>query len=129
MRLRSKGFPQASIESVLDELAREGVISDRRFAAALVRRRAEQGYGGVRIALELRQLGVDASALDEADVDWDDVLQRVYRKRYGLREPATAHDLNARRRYLLRRGFSVDQIVRFVRAPEHPDSFSDLSTC
>jgi regulatory protein len=113
---------------VLAELAREGLIDDRRFAAMLVRRRAEQGYGRARVVAELRQLGVATDAMPGAEVDWDAVLQRLYRKRYGTREPVSDRDRTARWRYLTQRGFSTEQIRRVLRANGCRDAISDFST-
>lgn len=113
---------------MLTELVREGLIDDRRFASMVVRRRAEQGFGRSRVVAELRQLGVASDAMADTDVDWDAVLQRLYRKRYGTREPLSDRDRTARWRYLSQRGFSTDQIRRVLRAHEHPETISEFAT-
>jgi regulatory protein len=124
--LRAKGFSAATICPVLEALTEEGLISDRRFAETLVRRRAEQGYGLLRIRAELRQLGVDATELDWPEVDWEAILLKAYRKRYGATEPASMQALSARRRFLLQRGFTAEQIHRLLHVHERLDSHSDL---
>jgi len=100
---------------VLDHLAASGAQSDRRFADSLVRLRAGQGYGLYRIRAELRQRGIDDAAVDMSGYDWDAVLNRAYQKKYGMRAPGSAAEAASRRRYLLQRGFSAEQIQRFSR--------------
>ena len=125
-RLRAKGFPANSVGTVLASLSAEGLLDDRRFAAMIVRRRAEQGYGRLRVVSELRQMGVDPSVIPDEDIDWDAVLERLYRKRFGARPPTSDRDLQSRWRYLLQRGFSSEQIRRVMQSPLPGDSFSDL---
>ena len=43
----------------MDALVRQGLASDERFADAYARKRAEAGYGPVRIRAELRQRGIE----------------------------------------------------------------------
>jgi regulatory protein len=125
-RLRAKGFPANSVNTVLTSLAAEGLLDDSRFAAMIVRRRAEQGYGRFRVVNELRQMGVDAGVIPDEGIDWDAVLERLYRRRFGAREPTSDRELQSRWRYLLQRGFSSDQIRRVMQSSLPSDSFSDL---
>jgi len=125
-RLRAKGFPADSVGTVLASLSAEGLLDDSRFAAMIVRRRAEQGYGRMRVVSELRQMGVDPSVIPDEDIDWDAVLERLYRKRFGAGPPTSDRDLQSRWRYLLQRGFSSEQIRRVMQSPLPRDSFSDL---
>ncbi|MGY6216414.1 regulatory protein RecX [Methylolobus aquaticus] len=125
-RLRTKGFPADSVHTVLASLSAEGLLDDGRFAAMIVRRRAEQGYGRMRVVSELRQMGVDPSAIPDEDIDWDAVLERLYRKRFRAGPPTSDRELQSRWRYLLQRGFSSEQIRRVMQSPLPSDSFSDL---
>ena len=127
--MRAKRFPDDGIDTVIGELASEGLVDDSRFAGMLARRRAEQGYGRMRVASELRQLGVSAAtvagAIDDGSIDWDAVLMRLYTKRFGSLEPRSDHDRQVRWRYLLQRGFSSDQIQHVLRATETPNPLMD----
>lgn len=109
---------------VLDQLAVSGDQSDRRFAASLLRQRVSQGYGLRRILAELRQRGIDDALVDTSSYDWDAVLERIHRKKYGERRPVSATERASRLRYLLQRGFSGDEVQRlFRRLTPQPDVF------
>lgn len=124
--MRAKGFPANTFGTVLTSLAAEGLLDDWRFAAMIVRRRAEQGYGRLRVVNELRQMGVDAAVIPDEDIDWDAVLERLYRKRFRGQSPTSDRELQSRWRYLLQRGFGSDQIRRVMQSSLPSDSFSDL---
>lgn len=102
------------IEQELDKLRQEGLQSDARLAEALVRSRVNRGQGPVKIRAELRGKGVDdaiiASALDECDVDWSELVGEVARKRFGEHGPANPRERAKRIRFLQQRGFSFDHI-------------------
>jgi regulatory protein len=122
-RLWIKGFVGPKVDEVLDRLAQSGQQSERRFAESLTRRRVEQGYGLLRIVLELRQAGI--GEIDLSQYDWDAVLERIHRKRFGLAGPISPRDRAARHRYLLQRGFTSEQIQRLLRRLDVPESDSD----
>lgn len=117
-KLLSRGFEQAKIDNVLDKLVRNDWLSDRRFAECYVRQRIEKGFGPSRIDYELRQLGIDRFALDEAVEDvagsWLNVLLRVYRKKYRQDEQMTLSEWSKRSRFLLQRGFSGGMIAALL---------------
>lgn len=103
------------MEKALGQLADDGSQSDQRFAESLLRRRIEQGYGYFRIRAELRRLGIDDASLDISRFDWDALLDKIHRKKYGERKPASANEVASRQRFLLQRGFSAEQIHRLLR--------------
>src|SRR5690606_2652334 len=59
-KLGAKGHPSDLIDQVLEQLAREGLQSDQRFAEAYLHSRIQKGYGPVRLLHELAERGVDA---------------------------------------------------------------------
>ena len=65
-KLRDKGFEADAITAAIDQLTREGWIDDLRFARELVRSRGQKGIGPKRIAMELRELGIDSDIAREA---------------------------------------------------------------
>ena len=117
-KLVHKGYPAARIHEVLADFQQRGLQSDRRFAEAFVRARLARGYGRLRIEQELRQRGIDARAFVEP-VAWaeagEGLLERVHDRRYGDGVPQSPQERAARERYLLRRGFSRDDIGRLFR--------------
>jgi len=120
-KLGQKGYEKDEAEAALDRLEAQHYQDDERFAGMLVRNRAGQGYGPLRIRMELRTHGLDDSAirqlLGEADTDWDASAAGQLRKRYGGKAPADHAERAKRAQFLLRRGFSAAT----VRAVTHAD--------
>lgn len=108
------GHAAEDLAAVLEQLAEQGLQSDRRFAEIWVRHRQAQGFGPIRIQSELRQKGISPDQIQaamEADgMDWfahaGDVWQRRFRGRRE-RDPR----LKAKQiRFLQYRGFTGEQI-------------------
>lgn len=118
-RLQATGAGRDACESVLDELAALGLLSDARFAQALVRQK-QGGYARRAIAESLRQNGVAsdvaAAALSDHAVDDVTALVALWRRRFG-RPPGDEREKARQVRYLHRRGFSLAAILRLLRDP------------
>lgn len=107
-KLAQRGFEPTAIAASLERLRGGGELSDVRFAHALARHRAGQGYGELRIRAELAQHGlrddIADGALFELDVDWGRLALAQARRHFPAvpRDPAgTARVL----RHLAQRGF------------------------
>ncbi len=140
VRLRSKGFPHASVESCLRILEEQGLVDDSAFASAFVRSRIRlRPRGRFRLNQELRQKGVSAEvaeqAIDQAFNDGETSEQDLARAaargwlaRQGstLTESLAGTDRSdererARRRlhaFLSRRGFAADVVRVGMEAAE-----------
>ncbi len=107
-------FPSEQLVAELEQLQREGLLNDARFAESFVRSRALRGYGPQRIELELRQRGVAtelaAQALATADIDWQQQLRELSERRFGGRPAADARERARRWRFLQQRGFGTEWI-------------------
>ncbi len=107
-KLAEKGIEPKDAEEVADWLCGLGVVDDRRFAGLVVRNCARKGYGERRIREELYQKGIPRelwdSALEELPASDDTVYHLFQRKMAGGAE------LPKTRNYLLRRGFSWEEI-------------------
>jgi regulatory protein len=116
-KLHSRGFDDAVIQQALDGLAEEGSQSDGRFLETFVRSRYAKGQGIQRIRQELRQHGIIGEELSQclAEYDWDELLERVHRKKFGEGLPASPNDYATRLRFLCQRGFEQDRIQAFLR--------------
>lgn len=121
-KLLAKGLPSSVVREVLQALRDEGLQSDARFAAALVRRRIERGYGPAYIRRELRSRQVQDdladAQLNQPDEYWAQVAERALAKKFpagsgmaGAPEGHGGFD-GAQARFLTRRGFSADIIHR-----------------
>src|SRR4051794_8519099 len=64
-RLLAKGADADAVKGVLAELSARGLLSDLRYAQAVINQKAGQ-YGRQAISRALKQKGVDASAASEA---------------------------------------------------------------
>lgn len=111
-----KRFPESAelIAQSLQDLREEGLQSDERYVASLVRSHVARGRGPQRIRAELRQKGLEEglieTALREAEVDWLQLLRDVSRSKFGTK-PATDWQERAKRaRFFQYRGFDFDTI-------------------
>lgn len=110
------------IERVLDDLQRQNLLSDERFAAALVRQRSQR-YGDLRLASDLRDRGVPAEAAGAALalVTGSDA-QRAYAawaRRFDAL-PTSADERGRQGRYLQTRGFSMEAISQVLAGKVEP---------
>lgn len=117
-KLAARGVEQDAAQAAVERMTAEGWQSDDRFAEQLVRSRANNGYGPVRIRAELGTHGLDrdavAAAIDAYDGDWTENARDLVRRRF----PRGAEDLAQRRKaadFLARRGFDGDQVRAAVR--------------
>ena len=115
-KLRMRGYDEQSVQSVVTELAREGLQNDGRFTESYVHNRLGKGFGPLRIILELRQRGVGEDLidlyLDRSAQEWLRRASLVRQKRFGSRLPMTYKEQARQSRFLQQRGFSSDQIHR-----------------
>ncbi|HOG41475.1 MAG TPA: regulatory protein RecX [Bacteroidales bacterium] len=106
-------------ESVVEKLVREGYIDDERYARAFARDKSSlQGWGKVKIRVDLQRKRIDESAitaaLNEIDpIAADTKLQKLALSK--LRQLQNESDPNLRKakfiRYLMGRGYTYDEIV------------------
>lgn len=119
--LRRKLAPHAEsaaeIDSLLDELAQQRLLSDARYADMRVHVRAGR-YGNARLAQELRQQGVSDEVVASTLAEAEDELSRahtVWAKKFTA--PPTSPQERARQmRFLQGRGFSGETIRQLQRS-------------
>ena len=110
-KLKEKGASDEDAAEVADWLCSLGVIDDGRYAGLVVRHYAGKGYGSRRICEELYRRGISRDLWDEALAQLpvaDDTLSRLVVSR--LRGSTAPADMERVRNYLLRRGFSRDEV-------------------
>lgn len=117
-KLLQKGFSAHSIQATLQQLIQEGLLNDERFCETFITNRIRQGYGPVRIALELRQQGVSektvTSQLQQNESVWLDCIKKIQQKKFS----SSSGDLKEKLRqlnYLQYRGFRLDQIKESLK--------------
>ena len=108
---------RGEIDRVLDELVRNGLLSDQRFASAIARSRSQR-FGDARIRYDLRKFGIadEVSAVALGTVSESEVSRAdaVRSKRFAT-FPASAAERAKQARFLQARGFSLDSIYRVLR--------------
>ena len=118
-RLLMRGIAEADADTALDDLARRGLLSDARYAEAVVAQKAGR-YGRRAIAHALKEKGVDeaaaASALTAlAGRDEVDEALALWRRRYGA-PPADEREKARQVRFLVSRGYSMSVALKVLRA-------------
>ncbi|GGL94686.1 recombination regulator RecX [Pseudomonas asuensis] len=122
-KLRKRGAPDDLINTALDRLAEDGLLSETRYLSSYIASRARAGYGPVRIREELAQRGLARGdieqALSECEEDWSAHLHDVWQRKFKGKRPADAKERAQQGRFLSYRGFTMDSIGRLLRgAPD-----------
>jgi len=113
-KLAARGVEVNEAQAAIEKLAGNGWQDDGRFAASLLRARAGNGYGPIRIRAELATHGLDReaveAALDAFDGDWAENARDVVRRRFGEQ---VFSDRGLQRKaadFLFRRGFASEHV-------------------
>jgi regulatory protein len=113
-KLRDRGYDSDVTLEVVDELTRQRLLSDARFAEAFIRARADRGQGPVRLKAELRQLQIPPpqieAHLDAAQVNWAVLARNVRLRKFGDQPPVNLGERAKQMRFLQYRGFTAEQI-------------------
>lgn len=115
----SDSADDADIEAVLEDLQRDGLLSEERFVEAFVRSRLGRGQGPAKIRAGLMERGVARElvddALDQPDQDaefWRERARTAQTRRFGAGPPTDRADWAKRARFLSARGFGPEVIYR-----------------
>lgn len=125
------------ITDVLEKLIEEGLLSDERYAASLVRQLILRGLGPRRLDQELRAKGIRQAwevCADSAElsVDWFVQAEEVYEKKFGHHPWPDDRDQQkkewARRaRFMQYRGFEPDHFMTRIQSDaekgKNPDCY------
>jgi regulatory protein len=113
-KLARRDFDGEMIESLLDGLEAQGLLSDLRFCESYVEMRVRKGYGPLRIRAELSERGVDEALIEQTlsyyAEGWWSQLQRVHDAKYGGGSVDDRRELARRARFLEYRGFPAAMI-------------------
>lgn len=117
-KLRQRGAEAELIETELQKLVDEGLLSEQRYLESYIRSRALSGRGPARIREELSQRGLTRQdielGLEEADIDWQEQLQDLWQRKFG-EKPADQKAFGKQARFLLYRGYPMDWVQRLLR--------------
>jgi len=123
-KLLRKGADKDQVDTLLDQLIEQNLLSDHRFAESFVRSRTSQGKGPYLIRQELRLKGVSGEVidglLDSDDQSWREAALQLVQRRFPtlLERGDEARDGVPERmrekarclRFLRARGYSVSLV-------------------
>lgn len=113
-RLNRLGGEAAAITQTIDWCKAQGYLDEQRFIDMLLRSRISKGYGLTYIIQECRQQQIQQQTVLQAEVvqqtDWFELALKAYQKKYGLSAIDDFKERQKRMAYLLRRGFTNEQI-------------------
>ncbi len=116
-KLARKEYKQESIEIVIKECLDSNYLNDERFAEIYWRNRTRKGFGPNKIKQELKFKGISSSMADrtmnQEELDFDEVVQRVYEKKFKGKPIGDFKDKAKRQNYLYQRGFPTE-LIRLV---------------
>ena len=119
-KLQQKGVAADEAGDVVDEMGERNYQSDARFAESLVRRRALDGYGPMRIRAELASHGIvreaATMAITSADADWVVIAKRVFSSKYRDIDAVDHKERQKRAAWLSARGFDGATVRAVTRA-------------
>ncbi len=121
-KLHPHGVPESTVNQVIDALVAENFLSNARFLESYVRAHVEyKGWGPRRIIQGLRQKGFSGT---QAESSVADVPQSRFRDLLAELIERRSKDLPENRerviRFLLNRGFHVNEILRMLEEAEAP---------
>jgi len=113
-KLARKEYQQDSIEIVIKECLGFNYLNDKRFAEIYWRSRARKGFGPNKILMELKQKGIESVMAQQAsqqnELDFDEVVKRVYLKKFKQTTIKDFKEKAKRQNYLYQRGFGIELI-------------------
>ena len=118
LQRKLSNFDDDLVQQTLQQLQRQNLQSNQRFADMLVRSRANQGKGVNHIVQELKQHQISASEQHQALSDyanevWQELAEKVWRKKFKV--PAkTLVEKQKQQRFLASRGFRPDDWRGFL---------------
>ncbi|MDE3073698.1 MAG: regulatory protein RecX [Pseudomonadota bacterium] len=119
-KLRQGGYQGDEAAAALDRLGERHYQDDDRFAEVLLRSRIAQGYGPMRLRVELKSHGLaDArirELLEAAQADWEASATAQLRRRYGSAGASDPAERARRAQFLLRRGFAAATVRSVIHA-------------
>lgn len=116
-RLIAKGAERDEVVAVLDELSAQGLLSNERFAHALVAQKSGS-YSRRSIRGELKRKGVSGEAIEgalgDAPVEDEAAMLALWQRRFGT-PPSNDREKARQIRFLQSRGFELSAIFKMLK--------------
>ena len=117
-RLIAKGASRDEVAAVLDDLSSQGLLSNERFAHALVAQKSGS-YSRRSIRGELKRKGVSGDAIEnaigDAPIEDDAAMLALWQRRFGT-PPVNDREKARQIRFLQSRGFALSAIFKLLRS-------------
>ena len=121
----SKNGPEAldvtpdELEQVVAWCIENRYLDDNRFVGQFIASRSRKGYGPARIRQELSQKGIARQVVDQAmrecDIDWVSLAREQAQRKYGEPLPSAFTETVKVQRFLLYRGYLMEDIQEIWR--------------
>ncbi len=121
----SKNGPEAldatpdELEQVVAWCIENRYLDDNRFVGQFIASRSRKGYGPARIRQELSQKGIARQVVDQAmrecDIDWVSLAREQAQRKYGEPLPSVFTEKVKVQRFLLYRGYLMEDIQEIWR--------------
>ncbi|ORU94495.1 MAG: RecX family transcriptional regulator [Cycloclasticus sp. symbiont of Poecilosclerida sp. M] len=119
-KLSNKGFEREAVELILNEFVENDWQSDKRFADSYFRSRVHAGFGPIRIAVELKERGVEADTFSLHEMSdepsWNVLLNELHKKKYGAFGPSDMKERIKRTRFFQHKGYTSEMIKRLFNS-------------
>lgn len=117
-KLQRKGVAPDIAFMAVDELAEEGLVSDRRYADAFTRSRVARLQGPFKIQAELRNRGISEAMVEEVLAAYQDEWTELAAQWISRRKKGDFDHAEKARLYRsgTRRGFSHEHMMRALEA-------------
>ncbi|WP_437887201.1 recombination regulator RecX [Phytobacter sp. V91] len=110
---------QQDLDNVIGWCAENHYLDDDRFARQFIASRSRKGYGPARIRQELGQKGVSRetceSAMRDCEIEWSERAREQAERKYGTPLPTQFADKVKVQRFLLYRGYLLEDIQEIWR--------------
>lgn len=121
-KLTAFGYEDSLVSVALEQLQANNLQCDQRYTEAYIRSRSNRGFGPNKIKIELNQKWIDEglvlatihSLLEEGELDWRQIIQDEYQKKYRNTVPNNYNEWTKRARFLQGRGFTFEQINAII---------------
>ena len=113
LKLLKRYESKEDINSALDKLEENNLLSDSRFADEYVQARRRKGFGPIKITVELEKRGVEelliSNEINKFD-DWDNLAELSFKKRFPDGASKDFKQLQKQKNFLINKGFTFHQI-------------------
>ncbi|MFP2468397.1 recombination regulator RecX [Pseudescherichia vulneris] len=111
--------PPEEVDKVVAWCQESNYLDDARFTRQFIASRSRKGYGPARIRQELNQKGISRTDIEQAmydcDIDWMALARDQALRKYGEQLPTAFAEKVKVQRFLLNRGYLMEDIQQIWR--------------